>query len=450
MAQKNLKIRQLKLDLLNPRIKGAAGQQEAMQQLLDDQDAKLANLAESIVDDGLNPMDRLLVLKDADGKFIALEGNRRTLALRLLVNPAALTGLQVRPGLRRKMETLAARFDKETVEPIACYEVETRAEGTSWLDQRHRGEDEGRGIVGWSAEAIRRFTGRDPALQALDFVRQHADLTDEEKELLAGKFPLTTLDRLLQTPAVRKMLGLVIQDDKLLTGLPATEALKPLKRIVLDLAGKKTNVTKLKTVKQQTDYIEKFDSTDLPDMSRDGPNLQAVESIDESQFSPPPPPKPRKARAPQKLPERVAVVPAACRLNVTNNKTQEIYGELLNLRLKQFPHAIAVLLRVFMENSVDHYLDANQISLKFTPPGASRDRFKSLDVKVKDAISHMVAAGADPANFDGVKRALSDSNHPLSIDLQHAYVHNRYVTPSERDLVVAWDNAQAFFEKIWP
>ena len=90
MAPKNLKIDQLKLDLLNPRIRNAANQHEAMQQIIDEQDHKLANLAEHIVDNNsLNPMDRLLVLKDPDGKYVVLEGNRRALALKLLSNPAA-------------------------------------------------------------------------------------------------------------------------------------------------------------------------------------------------------------------------------------------------------------------------------------------------------------------------------------------------------------------------
>ena len=74
MAAKNLRIDQLKLDLLNPRIGQAADQREAMQQLINDQDSKLANLAENIVDNSsLNPMDRLLVIKDGDGKYIVLE-----------------------------------------------------------------------------------------------------------------------------------------------------------------------------------------------------------------------------------------------------------------------------------------------------------------------------------------------------------------------------------------
>lgn len=288
MAAKNLRIDQLKLDLLNPRIGQAADQREAMQQLINDQDSKLANLAENIVDNSsLNPMDRLLVIKDGDGKYIVLEGNRRALALKLLTNPAVLTGLDVRPALQKRFEALAVRFDKATIEPLSCWEVADRSEASTWIEQRHKSEDEGRGVVGWSAEAVKRFTGRDPALQALDFVRQHADLTDSEKTLLASKFPITTLDRLLSTPAVRAAIGFEIKEDKLFTSLPAAEAIKPLKRIVLDLAGKKINVTALKTVFQQTGYISKIPAEDMPDLSKRGTDVRPIEGITQSQFRPP-------------------------------------------------------------------------------------------------------------------------------------------------------------------
>src|ERR1039458_9494710 len=214
--------------------------------LSDDQDAKLGNLAESIVDNGLNPMDRLLVMKSesGNGKYTVLEGNRRALAVKILKNPNVLTGLDVRAGLQKKLEKLAQGFDLKTVEPIACFEVTSRAEGNVWVEQRHSGEDEGRGIVHWSGVASSRFRGRAPALQALDFVRQHAKLTDEQKKLIDGRFPITTLDRLLSTPGVRSKIGFEIKDNKLLTSLPADEAIKPLRRIVLDLAEKTVNVTK--------------------------------------------------------------------------------------------------------------------------------------------------------------------------------------------------------------
>jgi hypothetical protein len=168
MAQRNLRIDQIKLDLINPRISQAGNQREAMQRIIEDQGVKLANLAESIVEEGLNPMDRLLVMRseDGDGKYTVLEGNRRAVALKILKNPALLTDLDIRPALRRRLEVLAQGFDPKSVEPIACFEVADRASGSTWIEQRHSGEDEGRGIVNWSGLASSRFRGRDPALQA--------------------------------------------------------------------------------------------------------------------------------------------------------------------------------------------------------------------------------------------------------------------------------------------
>ena len=61
MTAKALKIDQLKLDLSNPRISTASSQHDAMQKIIEDQDIKLAYLAENIVDEAsMNPMDRLL------------------------------------------------------------------------------------------------------------------------------------------------------------------------------------------------------------------------------------------------------------------------------------------------------------------------------------------------------------------------------------------------------
>jgi hypothetical protein len=79
MASKQLDLDELLLDLENPRISRAGSQREAIQKIIEDQDLKLVVLAESIVTDGLNPMDRWLVVKSPTerGKFIILEGNRR-------------------------------------------------------------------------------------------------------------------------------------------------------------------------------------------------------------------------------------------------------------------------------------------------------------------------------------------------------------------------------------
>jgi hypothetical protein len=447
MPARQLKIEDLLLDLENPRITEAEGQKEALQKIIEDQDAKLIVLAESIVEDGgLNPMDRLLVVKSPDGhgKYIVIEGNRRFAAIKILHNPAVLVGLEVRSAIQKRLEALAVDFDLATVEPMDCYEVRDRAEGATWIHLRHTGENEGRGIVDWSSIARRRFVGRDPALQALDFVMTHGGLTDDEKKNIDARFPISTLDRLLSTPAVRTKIGLEIKDQKLFTKLPADEAMKPLRRMVRDLANKTVVVTALKKVEQQVDYISRI-RQDLPDLSKKARKETPIDTFGGLDFKQPVVPK---AKAKSKLITRKSLIPKDCRLKVTNPKISEIFIELRSLQLEDYPHAISVLFRVFMETSVDDYLTRNGKLLTVTTPGGIKDR--SLFDKVQETVKEIIASGTPKKNLDGILKAINETYNPLNIQTLNNYVHNRFFSPKERDLRVAWDNSQPFFEKIWP
>jgi hypothetical protein len=447
MARRSLKVSRLLLDLANPRITKAGGQHEALQKIIDDQDIKLVALAESIVENGLNPMDRFLILKsdtEAD-KFIVLEGNRRLAALRILNNPAVLHSLELRTAMRKRFEELSQDFDLTEIEPVECFEVPDRATGAMWIQQRHTGENDGIGIVGWSGVASARFRGNDPALQALDLVIKYGDLKEEEKEIVGHQFPITTLDRLLSTPDVRKRIGVEVGDDKLKTALPATEVMKPLRRIVLDLATKTVNVNHLKKKGDQVAYVDKL-GKDLPDLTRKSGTAKPVETLDERAFKG----TPRTKHKPRpRVPIRKALIPKSCHLNVTNSKVAEIYKELRTLPLLEYPHAISVLFRVFLEQSVDHYLTGAHISLFQPPPNNTKD--KTLRTKMDDAIDHMIKVGGmNKRHLDGVSKGVNDKNSPLYIGSLNNYVHNRFFSPTERELKVAFDNSQPFFEKIWP
>jgi hypothetical protein len=63
-------IEELLLDIENPRISRATSQREALQKIIEDQDVKLVVLAESIVTDNLNPMDRWLVIKSPNERTL--------------------------------------------------------------------------------------------------------------------------------------------------------------------------------------------------------------------------------------------------------------------------------------------------------------------------------------------------------------------------------------------
>ncbi len=333
------------------------------------------------------------------------------------------------------------------MEPVDCYEVDSRAEAAPWLELRHNGENDGRGTVNWSGVASSRFRGNDPALQALDFVRQHAELSDHQKELLSGRFPITTLDRLLSNPAVRQIIGVEIKNGKLVTALPAEEIMKPLLNIVLDLAEKKFNVTKLKLRDQQINYVShEINGSNLGITTG---TLRPLDGISETDFlAPEPGPAPKRV---QRTDHRTSIVPKHCRLNITIAKTEEIYIELKKMRLNTLPNAIAVMLRVFIENSVDHYLtkvSSPAISLFINTPAGDKD--KPLVKKIEEAMEDMISKGANKKDFDAIRRGLSDKKSPLSVDVLNSYVHSRFSAATERELTVAWDGAQPFFERIWP
>jgi hypothetical protein len=127
----------------------------------------------------------------------------------------------------------------------------------------------------------------------LEFVLRHAKLTDEQRTALQQRFPISTLDRILSTPDARSKIGLDVKAGKLLTLVPAEETIKGLRRIILDLAEKRMNVTKLKLKGQQVDYINSLDAVDKPDLTKATGVTRPVEEIGEKDF-PPIPPQPSK------------------------------------------------------------------------------------------------------------------------------------------------------------
>lgn len=448
MAGIQLRFSTLLLDLENPRISKAGSQREALQKIIEDQDIKLIVLAESIIADRLSPMDRWLVIKSPTdkGKYTVLEGNRRLAAIRILHNAAVLDDLEVRAPIKKRFEALAEQFELGSIDPIDCFEVRERGEAATWINQRHTGENKGRGIVDWGGVATARFRGRDPALQALELVLKHGDLSNEEQDIVEDHFPITTLDRLLGTPGVRAQIGVEISNAKLKTNLPPSEVIKTLRRIVLDLANEVVNVTKLKSKDQQVAYISNL-GKDLPDLSKRSGTPKPVDVLAESDFKPSAQDVRIKSKPRPKAPVRKSLVPRDCHLTVSNAKIAAIVKELRWLPLADAPHAISVLFRVFLEQSVDHYLDKESVSLQTVTPGGKVD--KKLRKKVEEAIEVMVKTGTDKKNLAGVSKGIADKNSPLHVDTLHNYVHNRFYAPTERDLKVAWDNAQVFFENIW-
>lgn len=431
-----LYIDKILLDLENPRFPAQDSQLDVLQAILDDQGSKIVELAADIVEFGLNPMDRIMVLKKSSksSDYVVLEGNRRTAALKFLAKPTLLNDVSFPDNLRARLIELAGKFSPKSVEPIPGVLMPNRDAARRWIEQRHTGQNRGRGIVDWNGMQTARFRG-ERTLSLLEFVANRGELSPEEKTAVESKFPITTLDRLISNPHVRHVAGLQILDGEFHITRPWEEVLKPLRRMVLDLAQKKITVTNVKSKDQQVNYIDGFLAKDLPS----GGKLPAAIPLASALApSPPPTPPPKPVSSPL---DRNQLIPSSFFLAIPNTKVSQIFWELRSLNIKRYPVSGAVLLRAFVEASVDVYCSKHSIVVFHGP-----NKPFSLSEKVEAVLK---VVGLNQQEAKAARIALTSKDSVISVSRLHEYVHNPGVFPSKNDLIAAWSGVEAFFRAIW-
>ena len=449
--RREIAVSNLLLDIRNPRLaQGQQSQLDTMHAMLRAEGSKTLALAESVAHEGLSPIERLIVTPSPDQpkRFIVLEGNRRLTALRLLSEPA-LAAPVLTSAQTKKLNRWSADYrNRGEIARVECVVFETRDAASAWIERRHRGDKGGLGIVRWGATESARFDARRPGgkyvpeLQVLDFVFEHAQLDLETRELFHS-VSISNLERLISDKVIRQLVGLTVRKGRVETLYPTEEVLKPLTRIINDLAQDKIKVSQIYTAEDRLAYLKTFKAGEMPKVAK---------ALDESApLLPDIPPAPtppgggtsdKTSKSPR---PRSVLIPGTCSLKITVPKILDISRELRKLKLDDYPNAIGVLLRVFIELSVDEVIEKNSL---MTEQQAGNARLRDKLSMTADYLQSQNAITSQQAK--AVKKAASDQ-HLLhsSITTLHQYVHNKHFTPATADLRAAWDNVQPFIEAIW-
>lgn len=439
--QDDILLSNLLLDLENPRHDILGNQREAYRFMLDNQGDKLINLANDIIQEGLNPSELPIVVPyEKDGtKFVVLEGNRRISALRILLDPK-LSEATTNKAIITQFKKLSKDADGKIPSKLRCVVFKDRDSAVRWIRLKHTGENQGVGTVRWDAKEIQRFNERfgktSLSLQILEYVSEKANLDEQTRDNI-NDIAITNLDRLISDPYVRNSIGINTKDGKLVSSFPEKEILKPLVKIVSDLANKKINVNNIYYKKDRINYIESFPKTALPT-----PNQilkTPTELINNNVTSSTSAPKKASKMLPLK---RKKLIPTHLKLSINTPKTNEIYRELKMLDVEDFRNAVSILFRVFVEFSIDSYLDKNHISYA--------NLEDKLVKKIQLVANHMKANNImNQKEMKPVLTCISNPNSLLSTNTLNAYVHNKNFLPIPNDLKTTWDNLQPFIEKIW-
>ncbi|MCJ8208067.1 hypothetical protein MUY27_00010 [Mucilaginibacter sp. RS28] len=439
---KTILVTNLSVSTENPRFEMVGNQREAIRVMIQDQGDKLVNLAKDIVEYGLNPSELTIVVPDkSTPKFNVLEGNRRVTALKLLSNLDLIdTDFS---SFLRKIKPVSEQYRKRPIDSVQCVVFDKFEDASKWINLKHTGENDGIGIVKWNAQQVARFEARTRgksaiALQAIEFLRRESLLDDHLKEQLKN-VPSTSLERLLRDASIQDVLGLSIADGKLLTGFHKDEVVKGLLKVVNDLVNKTIRVKDIYTKQDREKYIESFKPSELPDKTR--------MTVTSWELTSPTPPRSMPAASSQKRSvalslDRQTVIPKNCVLTIKEERVNKIYRELRNLDLDLYENAAAVLLRVFLELSLDTFIHTKSIQ--------GVKKMDSLVLKAEKVIKYLEDSNsADKHVLKGIKTAIANPNSIFSIDTFNAYVHNRHFSPSARELKLTWDNIKIFMEKIW-
>lgn len=457
-----LKIGELLINNENPRYEAVTHQREAIETMLHEQKEKLAKLASHIVDFGLSPIDTVLVEPEGN-LWVVKEGNRRITALKLLSQPDLVPDELVK--LRKAFKSMAANMDTSLLENIPCVYCDDPDVANEWIRLKHTGENEGAGTVSWNPQQSGRFllqTSDKPApkMVFLEYLKTNTNIPEGMRKQLS-KIHKTNFERLISDVKVRDYVGIIYEDGVFSLREPIPEEFL----IMLDdLLEKNIKVNDIYYSENRKKYIQDIEqrieksrnlNTNATAETPGIPNIIGYHDYapsSNSNNSTTPYPKPlmdmsssstiankKKVSYPV---NRNYLIPSTCSMPIEKGRIKSIFNELKSLPLNAYPNAVAVLFRVFVELTADHYITKKHIA----KVSVDSDLGKKIEAIAQDFEQRSVMTNHE---LLAARKMVSSQNSTQSIKTFHSYVHNVSITPIGHDLCTAWDDIVPFIMKTW-
>jgi len=466
---KRLSPTSLHLDAKNPRLGREASSRaprEIIQYLFDHD--KATEVAESIATRGYFPNEPLLAIRE-NGRVVVVEGNRRLAALKALRDPGLLEGT-----FQRQVERLSRRMPDLSM--IATVPV-TLAPSRRATDRQIAGRHIGTPVLAWQAEnrasfildklgegydndALRDELGFSLAdiqearqIRAVADMARSLDLPDEVMAKLDAPRAkvFTTLKRVFDSTVGREYLHVDPDPDHGLRGSTTKkEFLRGFAKLVADVALGRQSSRSLNKNEDIKSYFDSWDPKDRPQKKRGSfvpSDIIKGKSVASSSA------KAKAAKPKRSKSESKTVLPKDFKIRHGNERLIDIRRELTELKREKFPNAGAVLLRVFFELSVLHYLERigelKGIIAKIEKKGTRKLRFGVPTMKqLVPEMTRIAQKGLPPGKAAIVAKAIKyDASAPFSISDLHAFVHSPDL-PGERDIRQFWLRVEPLFRMM--
>lgn len=451
---KNVKVNDIYLDGLNPRLKKVYNVEEQkliLEEILRNQEEKMFTLAKDISEKRkLNPIDKIILLNE-NNKYIVVEGNRRIAALKMLLDKEIIKEINLK--LFNKIKKLDF---EDKLREVECVVLKTRDEANEWIKLRHTGENNGAGIVPWTIENRRlfdeRITGEKNIVTLfLDEYKKKTKLNKEILELIP-KIKITNLERILNDKDIKDKLGIILSS----TGINLDHCnIIILDRIIQDLIIRKPNVSEIYNKEKRANYLEKIEKKEtlIPEIKGKldfNNQLKKEEKKDELFEKSIKIEKEKKDELKKDIKagkifeeKRKTLIPNHFYIPIELGvpKIRNLCIELKSCKLDEYPVIIGSVFRIFLELTLDYYLKSRGINL---PDKKNKliDKLKRVLIELRN--SDLIKE-VDVTNLENLS---TSKESILSISSFNGVVHGNYVLDSNI-LILAWDNYEIIFNAIY-
>lgn len=393
-----MRINDIYLDKKNPRVNPTSSQREAINALMKDQGDKLVNLMKHISENGVNPTARSLVFKE-NNKYIDGDGNRRLAAMKI----AHTINLLDDEKWIKKIKNLNINITNFPNE-IECVVFKNRNEARVWIKLNHNGQGDGAGTVTWSSAAKDRFN--DVSSIGTQLIERYIDKNQQ------SGYKKTNIDRFFSKASIKEKFNINLKDGEIIF-----EDVKnsKIKNLIEDL--KDVNAVDIYNKKAIIEFYERWENGQSNKSNESSGKISHVRPSTN---------------------DRKGVAPRDLILEIKCTRTNNIFDELKKIKVGYFPNASAILLRTFLELSVNYYIDKNNIPI---PSGKV-----SLLFYLKTAYIEMNLSKDEEKALDAIT---SNKNHPAHTNILNSYAHNKNHAPDPNSIKIAFDSWAVFLKKIY-
>ena len=425
--QRMIDVDKLIVNPENYRFDPVENQNQAIDIMLERKSDELVNLAKHIIENGLDLAKSFRVMEIKKDLYRVLEGNRRVTVLKCLHNPLLIKS----DALRNKFIKLKQEHKRRIIPTVVnCYIYKDEKEAAPFIKLDHTGKNEGAGLDEWGMAEKNRFSYKfegkiSPAMQLVYWYQDQTKSKIEDP----NKLKLSTIDRFLGNVEARSYLGLGMAEGKVYLVSSPKEVARRLGRLFDKMLTEDVPVQEV----YDSEKMEKF----MRNLFGEKPeNTKELTKVALKNYVK----KEIKKKSLPKSSGRNTVVPYDFELQIPEPKINNVFHELKELQLNQFSNAGGVLLRVFLEMNIDHYMN------KF---GIQMHKDTKLSGKLSKVTEDLGKKGINKEKLNSIIKVITTGSAILSIGNFHEYMHSFKTQPVPIDLINTWDNIQEFFEILW-